>query len=139
MLTNRYRKVDQKEITALQPFLMKLNKAKEATHDIGGLALIRSLPGCVKQASHTDYFTVKSNGKSVGVTMPYSCLIALEEATSVYIKEVKHDIPPACAVILRGDVVHSGSEYKKDNIRFHLYMDVEAKHEAKKGNLLHWK
>lgn len=79
------------------------------------------------------------NGKVRDDTNPYSVLVALEEGSSVYVKDVKVPLPCGCALIFRGDVVHSGSEYKYDNIRFHMYMDVVgSEHIAGKGKSIQW-
>ena len=51
----------------------------------------------------------------------------------MYVKEEKVDIPLGYAIIFRGDVRHSSSEYDCDNIRYHLHIDVVGLHEAREG------
>jgi hypothetical protein len=71
-------------------------------------------------------------------SQPYSCVVALEEGTSFYLGSRKMDLPAGSAIIFRGDVAHSGSEYAVDNIRFHLYIDVCDCHEARAGTHVRW-
>jgi hypothetical protein len=123
----------------VKPFLTHLESVKEEAHRIGGHALLRSLPGCKKQGAHMDYFTMKSHGPVSSDTQPYSCVLALETGSSIYVGDKKIELPIGSAIIFRGDVTHSGSEYKYDNIRYHLYIDVINKHEASKGTLIRWK
>ena len=35
-------------------------------------------------------------------------------------------IPPYSALIFRQDLVHAGTKYKRDNLRLHFYMDLNA-------------
>lgn len=134
----RYCKVTPGCIRALVPFLRGLEAVKESSHVIGGHALIRSFDGCGKQASHTDYFTMESKGAVKKDTMPYSCVVVVEGGSSLYLKEEKISLPAGSAIVFRGDVVHSGSEYSRDNIRYHLYMYVDKKHEASDGAYVKW-
>ena len=131
-------KVMKTALKAMIPFLKELDAVKEPSHVIGGHALIKSLPGCPKQAAHTDYFSMPSHGKVKGRTVPYSCLLALEEGSFFYLNEEKISLSKGSVIILRGDVVHSGSEYDKDNIRYHIYMDVAGEHEARSADHVHW-
>ena len=135
---SRYLRVGAKSIKAMNPFLDFLQRVKEPAHVIAGHGLVRSLPLCIKQDEHKDYFSLRSHGKVLGSTMPYSILIALEHDAYVYLYGVKTPLPIGCAVVLRGDVLHSGSEYKNDNIRYHLYMDVKNVHVAEDGTQLQW-
>lgn len=134
----RYCKVTARSIRALVPFLRGLEAVKESSHVIGGHALIRSFKGCGKQASHTDYFTMGSKGAVKKETMPYSCVVAVEDGSYFYVKDEKISLPAGSAIVFRGDVVHSGSEYAKDNIRYHVYMDVDKRHEARDGSYVKW-
>ena len=122
----------------MTPFLKKLNAVKEVDHVVSGHALIRSYPGCKKQALHTDYFSMLPHARVRGVSMPYSCLVALESGSYVYLNDSKMILPKGSAVVFRGDVVHSGAEYSADNIRYHLYIDVRDKHVASEGTHVHW-
>jgi hypothetical protein len=137
-LNTRYLRVPDDALLAMDPFLNWLESAKEAKHNVAGHALLRSLPGCKKQDAHTDYYTMRSHGMVRTLTAPYSCVVALEEGSSFYINDVKIALDKGNAIILRGDVVHSGSEYKFDNIRYHIYIDVAGEHVANEGTHVHW-
>jgi hypothetical protein len=100
-------------IRALVPFLKILDDVKQPEHVIGGHALIRSLPGCGKQADHTDYFTMGSHGKVTGKVCPYSVVVALEGGSSIYMCGEKVNLPLGSAIVFRGDIRHSGSEYTR--------------------------
>jgi hypothetical protein len=134
----RYLKVGKASILALKPFLKKLQEEKEELHEVSGHALIRSLPGCRRQGNHTDYFDVRSHGKVEGKTMPYTCLVALEGDSFLYIEDKKIALRAGNVAIMRGDVVHAGSEYAVDNIRYHVYMDVAGVHKADSGDYVRW-
>lgn len=135
----RYRQVRPKSLPeCLQPFLAKLDEVKEDGHDVSGHAMIRSLPGCAKQDYHYDYLSMRGNGKVTGVVCPYSILLALENDSYVYVNGEKLPLPIATAIIMRGDVLHSGSEYDTDNMRLHIYMDVVGFHVAKEGKDVKW-
>lgn len=133
-----YKVLKRDDLTALEPFLEKLESVKDATHVITGLAMIRSVSGCPKQDPHTDYFTMRSHGKTKDCVLPYSGLVAVERGSSIYVQGQKIDLPCRSAVLIRGDVVHNGSGYKKDNIRVHFYLDVAGVHEASAGTHVHW-
>eukprot|EP00603_Paraphysomonas_imperforata_P005138 CAMPEP_0114435292 /NCGR_PEP_ID=MMETSP0103-20121206/12751_1 /TAXON_ID=37642 ORGANISM="Paraphysomonas imperforata, Strain PA2" /NCGR_SAMPLE_ID=MMETSP0103 /ASSEMBLY_ACC=CAM_ASM_000201 /LENGTH=224 /DNA_ID=CAMNT_0001605305 /DNA_START=17 /DNA_END=688 /DNA_ORIENTATION=+ len=134
----RYLRVNSGSIRAVTPLLKTLEKVKEPEHIVGGHALIRSLRGCGKQGNHTDYFSMKSHGKVKGAACPYSVVVALEDGSSLYVGDAKVSLPARSAIIFRGDVSHSGSEYALDNIRYHVYIDVNDMHEARKGTHVKW-
>ena len=124
----------------LKPFLKALASVKEPEHDIAGYALIKSFAGCKKQAPHTDYWCQRSNGKVRDVCMPYSGVVSLQCGSSLLLG---HDndrvkLPVGSAIIFRGDVVHSGSDYRSDNVRFHFYIDVKGKCVASEGIHVRW-
>ena len=134
----RSKKLKRNNIPCLIPFLDRLEAVKEKDHVLGGFSLIRSLEGCPKQDDHTDYYSYRKKGKQIGLVHAYSCLISLEDQSSIYIGAEKVSVPRRAAVIFRGDVVHSGSDYTKDNIRYHLYMDVKNVYEAKVATHICW-
>ena len=138
MLWDRYCRARAGNIKALVPFLKTLEEVKQPAHIVGGHALIRSLPGCGKQAEHRDYLTMGSHPKVRGEACPYSVVVAVEGGSSLYVLGEKIDLPLGSAIVFRGDVRHSGSEYKTDNIRYHLYVDVLHDHEARKGTHVQW-
>ena len=47
--------------------------------------------------------------------------------TFIYIEGVKIKIPKGCALIMRGNLPHSGSEYNSYNVRLHMYIDLKVK------------
>jgi hypothetical protein len=69
--------------------------------------------------------------------MPYSVLIALEDDSFIYIEGNKISVPKGSAVVLRGNVTHSGSEYPKSNLRYHIYIDT-SEHVANEGSHVKW-
>lgn len=74
-----YLKVSKTALVILNPLLKRLEEAKEESHVVSGHALIIFLPGCQKQV----------DGKVDGKTMPYTCLLALEDNSAVYIEGKK--------------------------------------------------
>ena len=66
----RYKVLKRDDINALDPFFKKLESVKDSTHVLTGLAMIRSLKGCPKQDPHTDYFTMRSHGKTKECVLP---------------------------------------------------------------------
>lgn len=121
----------------LKPFLDALERKKNAAHKIGGYTLLRSKPGCQKQADHKDYFVLKKKGKMSGDNAPHVGLIALENDTTMHVEGEKVSVPKGSCIIMRGNVVHAGSDYKVDNIRFHFYMDTPD-YEASGGTHTLW-
>ena len=138
MWYGRQLKLRRNTLTAVTPFLNYLEKKKSKQHILGGYFLLRSLPGCQRQALHQDYLSLQHK-TTLEEVMPYAVLIALEDDTSIYVNDKKYEIPKGAAFIFRGDVQHSGSEYACDNIRFHLYIDVKSRHECRNGADLRWK
>lgn len=134
---NRYLPVRPDRFKALAPFFKKIDEEKEPGHKVDGHALIQSLPGCVAQRSHTDFFNHRSHGAKEG-TFPYSILIALMDGCSVYIEGIKYPLPKGAAAIIRGDVTHNGSEYDEINYRYHIYLDVPPHHVASEGTHIRW-
>eukprot|EP00603_Paraphysomonas_imperforata_P013847 CAMPEP_0114461428 /NCGR_PEP_ID=MMETSP0104-20121206/6270_1 /TAXON_ID=37642 ORGANISM="Paraphysomonas imperforata, Strain PA2" /NCGR_SAMPLE_ID=MMETSP0104 /ASSEMBLY_ACC=CAM_ASM_000202 /LENGTH=194 /DNA_ID=CAMNT_0001634199 /DNA_START=163 /DNA_END=747 /DNA_ORIENTATION=- len=132
------RAASREDLAVLDPFFQKLEEVKDPTHVVTGLGYIRSLKGCPKQDPHTDYYSLRSHGKTKDIVMPYSGVVALEDGSSIYMDGQKVKLPRRSAVLFRGDVVHNGSEYKTDNIRVHFYMDVVKAHEASSGTHIHW-
>lgn len=105
---------------------------------LSGHAMIRSLPGCVQQDYHTDYFSMRAKGQVTGEVCPYSILVAIENDSFIYVNGDKLSLPIATAIIMRGDVIHAGCEYSTDNMRLHIYMDVVGIHVAKEGTQVKW-
>lgn len=136
--TIRYKVIKRDDLRALDPFFEKLESVKDSTHVVTGLAMIRSLKGCPKQDPHTDYFSMRSHGKVKDCVLPYSGLVAVEQGSSIYVQGQKIALPCRSAVLIRGDIVHNGSGYNKDNIRVHFYLDVAGVHEASAGTHVHW-
>ena len=112
-------------------------------HRIEEFVLLRSLPGCSRQAAHTDYIPNDELLQSNEDTRPYLFLFALEDATRLIVwpgsqKIVKgrgRSIPPiqpklvllqaGDAILFRPELVHAGAEYETENLRIHCYIDSE--------------
>jgi len=76
---------DMKKLSVVQPFLDELNLKKEPAHTIGGYTLLRSKPGCVMQAEHTDFFVNQKKNRMSNKDTPHVGLIALEHSTTLQV------------------------------------------------------
>jgi hypothetical protein len=129
---------DMKTFGVVTPFLKALRRKKEEVHKLGGFSLLKSLAGCKKQHDHMDYMEFASKvGTQSGEGMPYVGLIALEDNTTLYVDKEKVDIPKGSCLLMRGSVIHAGSDYVKSNMRFHFYMDT-PQHVASHGEETNW-
>lgn len=125
----------RQEIVSL-PFL-------SAAHTVNDFVLLRSLPGCMRQAAHTDYIPDTALLQCPPDELPLLCLIALEEGARLVVWPGSHKVirgrgrtldpivprvlslSPGDAVIFRADLVHAGAESSQDTIRIHCYIDSE--------------
>ena len=104
---------------------------------------IRSQEGCQEQAPHTDYVpTSKLQNLTNDADMPLACVFALEDGTKLNVWERssglitgKSPMPKRPIrkkivflkkgdfLIFRGDTIHAGSAYERENTRVHVYLD----------------
>ena len=57
-------------------------------------------------------------------------IVAVEEETFIIVKNKKEWIPKGFMFLMRGDLFHAGSEYKKDNLRLHFNLGIDENHYA---------
>ncbi len=107
--------------------------------DINNWVIIKSLPNCHGQAAHCDYAQVGNIMNVQNDLMPLSVIIALQPDTKldVWPKSIRNskikmpkqinkltlNINTGDMIVFRGDLVHAGSEYDKENYRLHAFMD----------------
>ncbi len=88
---------------------------------IGSCVALCSLPGCKQQQWHTDY----DPDQIEHIThKPLGIIVALQDDT--YFCEfpnVKHHLQKGDILIFKGDVVHAGGAYSRENVRIHVYLD----------------
>ena len=132
------KRIKPNTITEVCLLMDTLDKVKEPVHIIGGCSLLRSLPGCGVQKNHTDYAVGNKKGTFSGIGAPYVGLVALENNTTLNIEGKVVCIPLGACLIMRGNVIHAGSAYNVDNIRFHFYMDTDM-YVARNGRHTEWK
>lgn len=106
--------------------------------------ILHSLPGCQPQAAHCDYIPDEALKAVPDQLMPLAALICLMPGTHLKVwpnsarlataneKDLKNVAPISCEevelhpgdmLIFRGDFVHAGSGYEKENYRIHYYLD----------------
>ncbi len=110
------------------------------------MVILRSLAGCKKQIPHCDYEQDLSFGITPDDKIPLGCLISIMPGTTLDIwprsirlpcldKELTDktepilrqtiSLDPGKMLFFRGDLVHAGSSYDKDNYRLHLFIDSD--------------
>ena len=110
-------------------------------HVVNDFVLLRSLPGCRRQAAHTDYIPDSSLLRCDSAKLPLLFLFALESNTRLIVWPGSHKVvqgrgrslqpiqpkiltlDAGDAVVFRPDLVHAGAEYETENIRIHCYID----------------
>lgn len=128
----------QEEISSL-PFL-------SPSHRVNEFVLLRSLPGCSRQAAHTDYIPDDALLRCPPQDLPLLCLIAIEDETRLVVWPGSHKVvrgrgrtllplepkmltlSAGDALVFRADLVHAGAEYTTENLRIHCYIDSETVH-----------
>ena len=103
--------------------------------------VIYSKAGCQKQAAHCDYIPSQDFIKCPKRLMPLEAVFAITDdstidvwpksiglsngltTTSRIIKRKTLKLKKGDIFVFRGDLVHAGSSYDKDNIRLHAYLD----------------
>jgi hypothetical protein len=85
------------------------------------MSILLSKAGCRRQDLHTDYPLSANYAYSKS---SFFALVALMDGTSIVLgnKQVK-TIARGDVLIGRGDLVHAGNSYDKDNFRLHYYFD----------------
>lgn len=107
-------------------------------------ALLRSLPGCARQAAHADYVPTPALCRASDAEMPLAVLVALQDETTLDVwprsircigadtEELAHypliqrhtvALSAGDVLVFRGDLVHAGSAYDAENVRLHMYLD----------------
>jgi ectoine hydroxylase-related dioxygenase (phytanoyl-CoA dioxygenase family) len=104
--------------------------------------ILKSLRGCQAQAAHCDYVPVDDFKFKNKLIIPLICLIAIEDDTKLniwpysqeyqleiknlwneQIKGVELTLNEGDVLLARGDCVHAGAAYSKQNVRLHAYFD----------------
>ena len=141
---NRRRQLTLSARSSAGPLVAALRRRLETQfprHTARDWLLLESRPGCRQQAAHTDYVPTPELHGVCDDEMPLLFLLALEDDTRLEVW------PRAClagkprrypvfqetvrlsagdAVLFRGDLVHAGSAYDRQNIRIHAYLDHPA-------------
>lgn len=128
---------DLKDLIKCIPFLTEY-------HHIEDFVLLRSLPGCARQAAHTDYIPDVSLLRCESENLPYLFLFAIEDQTKLVVWPGSHkvvqgrgrtidpirptilELNAGDALVFRPDLVHAGAEYETENLRIHCYIDSDA-------------
>jgi hypothetical protein len=90
-------------------------------------------PGCHEQIPHMDYpsdvegvysaiLCASVDGSTLNV-WPQSHRMVFSHASDFHIQKKKLALNLGDCVVFRGDLVHSGSSYRKYNVRIHFYLD----------------
>ena len=78
------------------------------------LVVLRSMKGCLKQATHNDGTDQQS---AIG-----GIIIAVQDKTFFQVNETLLELRAGEAVAFHGTTPHSGAAYAKDNVRYHCFM-----------------
>ena len=103
--------------------------------------VLYSKAGCQSQPAHMDY-KLSPNHDTTSYNISHGAVVALENGTKLDLWPSAHHfvgvskpprfpidrktvlLGPGDVCIFRGDCVHAGSSYDKDNIRIHCYIDI---------------
>lgn len=122
-----------------------VTKTLQSPHHFSPWVLLHSLPGCRDQANHVDYVPAPDLAAASDEQMPLAVLVSLMPDTHlhVYDRSIRLSTTAPASLgkkrinrktvslgagdilVFRGDLVHAGSGYEKDNYRLHAYMDSE--------------
>lgn len=138
---NRRRQLTLNERTAAGPLVAALRRCLETEfphHTARDWVLLESRPGCRQQAAHTDYVPIPELTAARDEEVPLLFLLALEDDTRLEVWPRTHrprrypvfrttvGLSAGDAVLFRGDLVHAGSAYERQNLRIHAYLDHPA-------------
>lgn len=92
--------------------------------------ILVSLPGCAEQMLHTDFDSglIQRSLRATGGTS-WGMIYAIESGTKLIVQAEDDKpaetlyIPRGYMLLFRGDVVHAGAQYDKENLRVHAYID----------------
>ena len=121
--------------------------------------VIHSKPGCQHQAAHCDYVPDRALETVSNANMPLAVIVPIMPGTQLNVwphsiglstsstARLKNIKPISCKVekldvgdvfVFRGDLVHAGSSYEKDNYRLHTFLDSkEVKRQPNRTWLVH--
>lgn len=99
----------------------------ENVYEFRDWVVLHSLPGCDEQIPHTDVDPNEVRKHLNGVP-PLVCLVSVQEGTRLVIWDkvygrIEPDLEPYDFIIMRGDTIHAGSAYEKENVRIHVFLD----------------
>lgn len=108
------------------------------------MVVLKSLKGCKQQMAHCDYEQDLDFARCPDSQVPLGCLVCIMDGTTIDVwprsirlpvlnPDLTNNINPIYRttihlnvgdiLVFRGDLVHAGSEYNKDNYRVHVYLD----------------
>ena len=108
--------------------------------------VLKSVKGCRKQLPHCDYEQDLTFATTQDRDIPLGCLICVMEGTTLDVWPKSHRLPCLHSditdsvepisrttiklnvgemLVFRGDLVHAGSSYQKDNYRVHVFLDSD--------------
>jgi hypothetical protein len=89
------------------------------------MSILLSKAGCRRQDLHTDYpLAPTKEYRTVYSKSSFFALVALMDGTSIVLGDNKVKMIDRGDVLIgRGDLVHAGNSYGKDNFRLHYYFD----------------
>lgn len=95
------------------------------SHMISRFTFLKALDGSEPQAEHTDYDL--DDDRYEGREFPMGILIAFDDNTTFTVKGEEIRIPRHGAVVFRGDLLHNGSGFARENLRAHMYVVLDEK------------
>ena len=126
--------IKKEKIPELFSAILKLVKGLYPSLAPRSLVVLHSQPGCAAQKPHADYDPRDLIGLADD-KVPRGMLIAMDDGTSLDIwpgshvvtgnpiKKVNISLSRGDVVVFRGDTIHAGAAYKKENTRVHVYLD----------------
>nr|QBK85712.1 MAG: hypothetical protein LCMAC101_03070 [Marseillevirus LCMAC101] len=104
---------------------------------INDWVILKSLEGCKEQLPHCDYIPSDEFKKCDGENIPLSFIVSIMDDTKINIWDKSLGYPTDISnkiekqifldegdiFIFRGDLVHAGSSYDKENTRLHAFLD----------------
>lgn len=126
--------IQRGQIPELFSAIVKLVKGLYPSLAPKSLVVLHSEPGCAAQKPHADYDPRDLIGLADD-KVPRGMLIAMDDGTSLDIwpgsymvsgnpiKKVNISLSRGDVVVFRGDTVHAGAAYKKENTRVHVFLD----------------